>query len=216
MRKALFTVAVLLLLGSGSSRTQAALVSEVTQAFPDIETSYLSINYDATSGVLTATGLPQQLATGPNPAPMYTIGGATFTSYTLTAYIDHTGAFTGGTLTINGTIASLGDSSPLLTGNLTDFGLFGAASINHFEFTGTATGGSLSSMFSNFAIIATTNSFAYTGEALFGSNFSSGTSNGVFTNVADTFAASSAVPEPASLMAGLVMLGVGLGGRRRR
>jgi hypothetical protein len=97
--------------------------------------------YNGTQLIITATA-PNMIFT-PMGAVEVIGGGAV----ALTASISPSGAFTGGTFTISGTVVDTGTattySSPLLTGTVEDYGIIDVASTDFVDFRLKATGGSL-------------------------------------------------------------------------
>jgi hypothetical protein len=117
----------------------------LTQAPPDISAGFVSINYNAATGQFVASGFAAALDLDGVAPPEHLISGGTFS---LNVFLNTlTGEPISGTLTIGGTIAGLGAGSPLLTGNVVDFGFIDPPGGHVFEFLFTPTGGSLSSMF---------------------------------------------------------------------
>jgi len=134
------TVGVVLGLGmlAASSQSQAALLGVNLQQ-PDILSSFIDFNYDATTDSLTGTGFALQLANGG-------LNSIVNGSFNLSATVDDTGALSGGTVSITGTIGSLGFSTgTLLTGNLTGFGFDATGGALDFLFT--VTGGEAATLY---------------------------------------------------------------------
>ena len=127
-----------------AASTVSAAPLNLTLGRPDITAGLLSSNYNATTDTLTVTGPALVIDLDGVSPPDYGITGGT---YTLIAMIDGTGHLSSGTLTITGSIAGLGASSPLLTASLTAFGFSSAPVTQVFEFTAATTGGSLQSYF---------------------------------------------------------------------
>jgi len=184
----------------------------LNDTFPDIATDFVGASYAA--GQLTVFGLSVNLQTNPtttfailNSGPFLgsaTVGADTLEfNFEIEASIDSNGNIVAGTntLTMTGEITALGDGTPLLTGNLLEFG----ASPGLDEFVFSTSGGSLASLYGGasggmigviFANDALTGSFA--------TDFSTGFTNGGFADVG----VQASVPEPASLL--LLISGGGL------
>ena len=128
----------------------------------------------------------------------------------IAAAVDNAGNASGGSLTINGTVAALGfNSGTLLTGTLSAFG-FGIA--GPLEFLFNVTGGDAAGLYGATAGVILSNTGFAGG---FASSFGTG---GSFSASGDTFAVATAVPEPSSLslfLLGLCLCGVVLSWRRR-
>lgn len=130
-----------LLLGM-SSLTQAAPLNLILNDFPDITSSFISVDYNAGTDVLSASGFALSLDDD-GVAPAEPIAGGTFG---LAASIDDLGAMSGGTLSIGGTIAGLGfNSGILLTGTLSDIGFNNAG--DPLEFLFDVTGGDAAGLY---------------------------------------------------------------------
>jgi hypothetical protein len=189
---------------SPSAATPLFLTLEQT---PDVVSSFLDVTYDATTDSLAISGFAQELDDGSGPA--LTIASGTFD---LTAIIDDTGALSGGSLTIGGTVASLGfTSGTLLTGSLTGFG-FPDAGGNPLEFSFDVTGGDLAALYGGQP------GGVIVGGSGFGGSFASDFDNlsgglpGTGTGSSNT----APIPEPAAgALLGLALGGLGWVGRRR-
>ena len=102
------------LLGVGGS-AQGSLIHIVPEDDPDIFSAFIDVVYDAGNALLVASGDAFTLDDGSGPEIGITDGTAN-----TTAGIGNSGTLSGGTVTVNGTIASLGyNSGTLLTGDLT-------------------------------------------------------------------------------------------------
>jgi hypothetical protein len=199
--RAIPLVAVLTL-GAGS-QAQAAPLNLTLLDTPDIVSSFIDVNYDATSDVFTASGFALELDDdGSVPAETITNG-----TFNLEANIDASGALNGGTFSIGGTVDSLGfNSGTLLTGNLTAFG-FPDLGDDPLEFLFSVTGGDAAGLYGSIGGIVLTGGTGFTGDFAF--DFS-----GDGTAVADV----APVPLPAAVWlfgAGLLGL-VGVGRNRDR
>ena len=198
--RALPLVAVLTL-GAGS-QAQAAPLNLTLLDFPDIVSSFIDVGYTAGTDTFTANGFALELDDD-GSVPAEAIADGTFD---LTANIDDLGALNGGTLTIGGTVASLGfNSGTLLTGNLTAFG-FPDLGGDPLEFLFDVTGGDAAGLYGSIG-----------GIILGGTNFT-GDFTTDFTGTGSAVADVAPVPLPAAVWlfgAGLLGL-VGLGRNRVR
>ena len=189
-----------LLLGSAA---QAAPLDLLLADSPDIFSSGINVDYTAITGDFTATGTASTFE-GDGVAPAVLITGGTFD---LTASIDNSGVLSGGTLTIGGTIPSLGvGPGSLLTGTLTSLGFPTSGSGDPLEFLFDVTGGDLASFYGTSGGIILT-------ESGFIGGFATDFSNVPFTGVADT---GTVVPVPAAAwLFGSGLLGLAGIARRR-
>lgn len=111
---------------------------------PDIVAGFVDLNYDASLDQLVANGIALELNDDGSVPAEGILNGA----FDLTAAIDAAGNLTSGSLTISGSIASLGfNSGTLLTGDLTAFG-FRDAGGNPLEFRFDVTGGDAAALYS--------------------------------------------------------------------
>ena len=137
----LSTLAAVLIMGT-SSLAQAAPLNLTLNDFPDIVSSLITVTYGAASSTFTASGFADELDDD-GSVPAEAIVGGTFD---LAAAIDASGALSGGSLAIGGTVASLGfNSGTLLTGNLTALGFNNAG--DPLEFLFDVTGGDAFALF---------------------------------------------------------------------
>ena len=122
----------------------------LTQGFPDITTFGTLVEYDG-AGHLTAQGEATTYAPDSNPLNMLNIDGAR--SFNIDMYIDPSGDALSGTLTILGTIPSIGATSgTLLVANVWYFGFEDSPDpyntfTNEFEFQFNPYAGDLASSF---------------------------------------------------------------------
>ena len=181
-----------------STAANAALLG-LTKATPDLLSGFVDIVYDANLDLFTASGFALELDDDGVGAPEAIAGG----TFDITATIDGSGNATAGSLTIGGTIASLGfNSGTLLTGTVSAFG-FTAIGGDPLEFIFTVTGGDAASLYGTDAGVILSDA-GFTGS--FASNFDNG---GIGAGVSDTIPVPVAVPEPDALwLFGLGLLGL--------
>ena len=195
-----FFVTLGLLLGLTVGAARAIPLDLNLSDSPQIATFSINVNYRAKQDRFTADGTPLEFDDDGIGAPEIISNGI----YNITATIDQLGNASGGSLTIDGTIASLGfNSGTLLTGNLTAFG-FPDAGGDPLEFLFDVTGGDAFSLFGPVVGIKLSDS-GFTGS--FASNFKN---NGNGRNEA-----SPPVPEPGTFLLMLTGLGVLFGLRKR-
>jgi hypothetical protein len=176
--------------------------------FPDIVSAFIDVTYDASSDAFSANGFALELDND-GVAPNETIIGGTFA---LGATIDDLGDLgPGGTLTIGGTIPTLGfNSGTLLTGDLTAFG-FPVGGGNPLEFVFDVTGGDAAGLWGGFAGGVILGASGFTGDWTADWDNLIGGLQGTGSAVADT----GAIPEPATLTLMLMGGGALLGVRKR-
>lgn len=194
---------VLSLVAFGS--VEAAPINVMLQTSPDIFSAFIDVNYNAGTNAFTATGFAFNLDAEP-------INNGTFN---LTATITNAGVLTGGTLTINGDVPTLGFAGPtLLTGNLTALG-FPNAGGDPLEFLFTPTGGDAVGLYAGTGgIILSQTNFPAT---LFTQSFTNVDPGiGFGLGVADTGVVVRPIPEPTTLAIGLVCGGLVVLNRRFR
>ena len=134
----------LVLFGLGQA-VQATPLNLILESYPDVCSGFIDVTYDSGSNVFDATGWAFTFDDdGSTPAENIANG-----SFNLNATIDATGLLGSGTLTIGGTIASLGyNSGNLLTGSLTGLGFIAAGGDPlEFVFDVEITGGDLASYY---------------------------------------------------------------------
>ena len=176
---------------------QAAPLNLTLLDFPDIVSSFIDVTYDGGTQTFVASGFALELDDD-GSAPAEAIAGGTFD---ISASIDNSGTLIGGTLSIGGTVASLGfNSGTLLTGNLTDFGFLNAGG-DPLEFLLDVTGGDAAGLYG--AVPA--------GVILSGTGFA-GSFVGSFDNLSGGPGTGSAVADvaPVPLPAAIWLFGVGL------
>ena len=184
-----------------SGLAQAAPLNLMLLPEPDISAAFIDVAYNAAADSLTASGFALGLATG---GSLESIAGG---SFDLVASVLDDGSLLGGTLSIGGTVASLGfNSGTLLTGDLSAIG-FNQAN-DPLEFLFSVTGGDAAGLYSAGlgGIIL--------GNAGFGGNWTGNFSSNPFAAVADV----GVVPVPAAVwLFGTALIGLlGIGGRRRK
>ncbi len=176
---------------------EGALIGLVLEDYPDITAGFLDVGYDATADQLVADGYALTLDDGGGSV------GITGGTANVTAGIDASGTLSGGTVTVGGTIASLGfNSGVLLTGNLTQLG-FATNGADLLEFAFDVTGGDAAGLYGNVpaGIILAFGGFSGSFDVDFA---------GTGVGTADI----APIPEPATL--GLLLLGSASMIRRRR
>jgi len=186
-----------------SSHAQAVPLNLTLDNDPDIVSSFINVSYG--SGMLSANGFALSLDDD-GMGPAISIAGG---SFDLLASINMSGILTGGTLSIGGTIGSLGfNSGTLLTGNLTDFGFVDMGG-DPFEFLFNVTGGDAASLYGG------TGGIILSGTGFAGS-FANDFNNSPFAGMADV-ASVSPVPVPAAAwLFGSALIGLIGFSRRRR
>lgn len=190
---------------SAGINAQAATLNLTLFDTPDIVSGFIDVTYSAATSTFGANGFAEELDDdGSIPAEAITNG-----TFNLDATIDAAGSLAGGSLTIGGTVATLGfNSGTLLTGDLTAFG-FEPAGGDPLEFTFDVTGGDAAALYGGVGAVGG----VIMGATDFGGSFDvdwSNTGSGV-ANVAP-------VPLPAALWlfgAGLMGL-IGVGRRRAK
>ncbi len=204
-------VAVCLATLSMTLSAKAALLGLALNPFPDIQSSFIDVTYNATTDQFVASGFALSFNDNGAP-PNVNITGGTFN---LTATINGSGVATAASLTIGGTVPGFG--SALLTGTLASTPNFGfmTGGGDIFEFLFTVTGGSLASAYyggigARFGLILDANFSAggFTGN--WNSNFNN---NGGQTGFGQGVSDAAPVPAPGALA--LLALG-GFVSRRRR
>ncbi len=169
---------------------------------PDIASFFIATSYNASTDVLTSTGIAATYDLDGIAPPDFSI---TAGGFSLVVNVDATGALLpGGSLSITGSIPGLGATTPLLLGTPTAFGFSGAPLSQVFEFRVQLTGGSLAAAFPGEVGIIMNLGGGFGGS--FNTNFANSG-----TGVSDT---ARIVPAPLSAVA----LGFGLlaANRRRR
>lgn len=171
---------------------------------PDIFSSFTDISYVA--GTLVAQGFALSVDDDGVGAAEDILGG----TFNLDAAIDVGGNLSGGSLSIGGTVASIGaNSGTLLTGTLTDIGFVDTiGGGDPLEFLFSVTGGDLAGLYGGTGGIILTG----TGFTSWVTSFQ----NAPFAGMSDTFAVSP-VPVPAAVwLFGSALLGLAGFGRHSR
>ncbi|MEH6711497.1 MAG: PEP-CTERM sorting domain-containing protein [Paraglaciecola polaris] len=187
-----------------STASNAALIPLNLEASPDIFSSFITVNYNAGTDLLTASGFATAYFDGISG------NGIEGGSFSLNATITDAGILSGGSLNIGGTIAALGfNSGTLLSGVITALGFDGAGG-DPLEFLFSVTGGDLAAAYGG---VGGTGGTILTNSGLPAGLFANNFQNAAFSGLADVGVP---VPEPA----GLLLLSSGLLGlivlRRRR
>ncbi len=128
--------AFVLLLGVAvATPAKATPIGLVLDDFPDIFSSFITVDYTASTDALTADGFATTIDLGGGQQPI------TSGTFDLDAEINGLGGLVSGAISIGGTVAALGfNSGTLLTGTLTAFG-FPDGGGQTFEFLFDVTGG---------------------------------------------------------------------------
>jgi len=192
---AMLTAGTFLMLGASA---QAAPLNLTLNDTPDIVSSFIDVTYDAGTDIFNASGFALELDDD-GSGPAEAIAGGTFD---LAATIDASGVLSGGSLTIGGTVASLGfNSGTLLTGTLTAFG-FPDAGGDPLEFLFDVTGGDAAGLYGGIPGGVILSATGFTGD--FTTNF-----DNLISGIPGTGAAVSDVA-PVPLPAAVWLFGAGL------
>lgn len=140
--RALIVLALSLLI-AGSSHAASLGLSQIKKATPDIFSGFVTVNYNASTDVLTATGMAFTLDAGSGPVNINA------GSLSLNATINDSGILTLGSFTIGGKIPSMGfNSGTLITATPTAFGFEpGPPASETLEFFLTVTGGDAAALY---------------------------------------------------------------------
>lgn len=182
-----------------TSAASATPLDLVLPPSPDIVSQFITVDYAAATGTLSADGYALELADGVG-GPEAIRGG----TFGLHAILDDLGNLqAGGTLSIGGTIPTIGaNSGTLLTGTLTSFG-FRPVGGDPLEFLFEVTGGDLAGLYGELgAVILSGTGFA--------GSFASDFGSGIMQSVSDT----APVPEPSAAL--VFMLGALVVGKASR
>ena len=181
-----------------STTASATLIFAGLVPPPDINSVLLSVSYTAFDDQLTVSGIAADIDPDSGPGSEVITGG----TFDLTAEIDGAGSLVSGSLTIGGTVASLGfNSGTLLTADIIDFGFPGGGG-DPLQFLIDITGGDAASLYPQLA-----------GASVLDSNFS-GSFLVDFSNAGLGLSDVAPIPEPSTAI--LISLGLlALAGRRR-
>ncbi len=137
-----FAGVLIALVGVGGS-AQGTLIDLMLKDQPDISVGFMDVMYDAGNALLVADGDAFTLDDGSGPV------GIDSGTTSITAGVSDSGTLSGGTVTVNGTIPSLGfNSGTLLTGDLTQLG-FATNGADLLEFAFNVTGGDAAGLYGN-------------------------------------------------------------------
>ena len=185
----------------------AAPLNLILADAPNIFSTNIGVQYNATTESLIALGQASTLDDDGIGSPLLIDSTCCDLSFNLSATIDDAGIASGGSLTIGGTVSSLGyNTGTLLTGTLSSFG-FPVGGGDPLEFVFNVTGGDAAGLFgSQFGVVLTESGLPAT---LFDSNFNN-SRNGQAN-------AASIVPIPAAVwLFGSGLLGlVGMARRKK-
>jgi len=188
-----------------SSLSHAAPLNLTLNDSPDIVSSFITVDYNSATDVLTASGFANQLDDDGIGTPLNIAGG----TFDLAASVLDDGTLAGGSLAIGGTVAGLGfNSGTLLTGSLTDIG-FNIAGGDPLEFLFDVTGGDAAGLYGSLGGIILNS-------AGFGGSWAISFSSGPFQAIADVGTVG-AVPIPAAVwLFGTALVGfIGMSRRRK-
>ena len=194
---------VLLLFGSIG---QAAPLNLTLLDPPDIVSDFIDVTYDAAGDSFVATGFARELDDDGSVPPESILDG----TFNLAATIDASGTLSSGSLSIGGTVASLGfNSGTLLTGDLTALG-FPDAGGDPLEFLFTVTGGDAAGLYGSApaGVILSGTGFGGNFDSDF-YNLQEGIIDGVLTPIPGTGTAVANVA-PVPLPAAVWLFGTGL------
>lgn len=202
----ILTTSAFLMLGTTA---QAAPLNLTLNNVPDIISSFIDVTYTASTDSFSASGFALELDDDGIGLPEAIAGG----TFNLSANINASGVLSGGSLTIGGTVASLGfNSGTLLTGDLTAFGFPGAGG-DPLEFLFDITGGDAAGLYGSLPGGIILSDAGFTGD--FTNDFDNliGGVTGTGIGVSDV----APVPLPAAVwLFGSGLLGLAGIGRRRQ
>ncbi|MFC1773566.1 hypothetical protein ACFL3A_09470 [Pseudomonadota bacterium] len=191
------------------SLAQAAPLNLTLNDVPDILAQFIDVTYNAASDAFVASGFALEIDDDGSVPPEEILNG----TFDLSATIDATGTLIGGSLTIGGTVPTLGfTSGTLFTGTLTAFGFPNVGS-DPFEFLLDVTGGDAASLYGSGPAGVILSGTGFGGDFVSDfSNLSTGPGTGIAVANVGT------VPIPAALwLFGSGLLGlIGLARRRDR
>ncbi len=199
---------------------QHSLLNHELQPFPDLDSGYIDITYNALTDAFVASGFGLTIDDdGEGGVINFDVMG----SSVITAIIDETGTFVSGDLSIGGQVLGAGASGPLLTGTLTNFGYAFFDTANSMsdsavlEWQFGITGGDLADLFGGIdgfvGVIFSSVSFTSGSitETQFTANFDN---NYGFAGLGMATSTTAPNPEPATL--GMLVFGVIVSRLRRR
>jgi hypothetical protein len=172
------------------------------QRSPDVVSGFIDVSYNSTTDLFGASGFAFELNDDGIGIPESIVGG----TFGLNANIDASGVLGSGTITLGGTVPSLGfNSGTLLTGTLVNFGF--PSTGDPLEFVFSATGGDAAGLYGPGPIGVILSSSGFEG------NFTSSFDNliGQFPGTGLAFSdVAPVVPLPGSLWLSLAGIGVSL------
>ena len=123
-----------------------ATLLNLTQNYPDIESSFIAVNYDAGTDIFSAAGMA--LWYSPDDTTSHLLDLGVDHAFLIDAVIREDGELIGGTISMAGGSTAGGIApGPLLTGTLNGFGYDETGTADKLEFLFHVTGGSLAADF---------------------------------------------------------------------